>query len=412
MSSSYLEDLPKKRGSCKKQCPRLHLYDSITRITSGYSAPVAISKCGKRIYCVYDLTISQTETLEAELFCNSNGQLETKRTLQGDLNYPNVDGGDASPCFTKFSVLDDDGINTARLRILDKNFNVLVTKYFNDYYAPGYSFNGGSFSEDGSMIAVTYVFDPNVAWPYQRSVLRILNTDDLSEVASYIFNGNTGNQVKFFTVKQKCTCKCRNKQYMILTSTGGNFNPEGTNILAPSTLQILSLNQNNISLVDEEELPQVFGFDFTRDDCGLVIFAGTRRANIPNEKIIQETPNNSLIPCNGDEYRVYKFRCDKLFLTCKKNYNTSIDITVHPKYRFIALQQSINSNCPGVFEIIKLDEQYCPLTCESTVSKFIPPNAILKFSANGRWAIVTGSKPNPEDIDMLGLHNVLLYKVC
>ena len=131
------------KTKCKKfHCPQLKLTDALTRQTEGFSAPVSISKQGDRIYVVYDIDVTPTVKLAAELFKNNNGKLISLKQKNGDANFSVIDAGAASPDFCRFTFLDDaggSGFAAARIRLFDENFNVLATHIFNDYFAPGFS---------------------------------------------------------------------------------------------------------------------------------------------------------------------------------------------------------------------------------------------------------------------------------
>lgn len=429
----------------KKCCPKLELSSVLSRVTSGYSAPNSISKDGSLVYCVYDINVEPGITLEAELFCNVNGTLVSKKQLQGDdslwmmgntgstgptgptgpcppadLPYVIVDGGQASHCFNKFSILDDDNNSVARLRILDRDFNVTATKLFADYFAPGYSFNGGSFSEDESMVAVTYVYDPNCTQSYQKSVLRVLETSSLMEVASYQYNGNTHNLTRFFTLKCKTSKGCYvTKQYLVLFSLGGTYDAENPTPVAPSLLKILCLHNGVISLVEEVELPEDCTYDIKKDCNSLYIVVGTSRANIVNEMIVQENPSLSFLATDGDEYRAYKFDCcHGLQLICTKNFNTTLDVKFYPTCDYVLINQSVSNYCPGMFELVEVDEYKCPVKCHSNTSRIGIRKFWVNFSCDGKWAIVTGSKEGliPAGVrgfndDSCELFNVQLYRI-
>ncbi|QKF93662.1 hypothetical protein QKU48_gp0204 [Fadolivirus algeromassiliense] len=411
----------------KKCCPKLTLSSVLSRPTSGYSAPNSISRDGSLIYCVYDICVLPNLTLEAELFDNSNGTLVSKKQLHGNTTDPTpgpyiiVDGGQAAPNFNKFSILDDNNEDTARLRILDPEFNVTATKLFADYFAEGFSFNGGSFSDDSGLVAVTYVYDPNVNQPYQKSILRVLETSGLNEVASYPYNGNTGNLTRFFTLKCKTSNGCYvNKQYLVLHSLGGTYDAENPTSAPPSLLKILCLQNGVISLVDEVELPENCTYDLHKCGNQIYLVVGTSRANIQGEIIVQEEANPSFLQSDGDEYRVYKFDCcHGLQMICGKNFNTSLNVTFYPDGNSVVINQNIIRNCPGMFEVVQVDDLKCPRKCSSTIGKPGIRGFSLKFSDNGKWAIVTGAKENPvmEDLQSTqldlydGLFNIQLYKV-
>lgn len=387
-------------------CPTLKLTSALTRSTSNFSAPNSISCTGDKIFVVYEINVTDCNKIEAELFYNDCGKLMTFKMLYGDFNYPYVDGGQASPCFHKYSVLDDNGTNTARLRIFDKDFNILGSRLFKDYYAPGFSFNGGSFSENGDLVAITYVYDANIGKNFQKSVLRILCTDNLNEVACYKYEGNTSINVQFFTLEFHDI----KKKYLILTSQEGRYDAEKQFPKPPSLLKILELKDSSIELVCETQLPEFFHYDFIKiSKDSIYILVGTNRANVCNDIIIQNKSNKSFLGSDGDEYRVYKFKSNKLKLVQKKKYGISINPTFYPDSNYIVLQQT-NSNL-STFQFVELNKFFCPIDCHSTVSQIIPNKSMINFSKNGEWLIITGAKNDKLQLDPDSLKNILLFKV-
>lgn len=389
----------------------INLTSSLSRSTSGYSSPNSISSDGKKIFIVYEINASKSNTLAAELFDNMDGRLMTNKTLHCDLesNFIYVDGGKASPCFKKFSILDDNGQNTARLRIVDCKFNVLSMIQLKDYYAPGFSFNGGSFSEDGKYVAVTYVKNPNYGYDYQKSILRIFRTDNLEERWCYEYDGNTGVETRFFNLDKK--------MYIILSSLGGQYNAGNQFPKPPALLKILKLKENSIKLVHELEMPSLFDYDISKKSStegrlshkSLLILVGTNRANIKNQIIAQNKSIPSFLNNDGDEYRIYKFKNKKLKLVYSHNYDTSIRIKAHNKLTLI--QQSCGSENLGFTELIETNKYKSIDNGEIKAVLLSLNNQISNFSSNGEWMIITGSRtevmsPSPDQ-----LKNVLLYNI-
>lgn len=390
-------------------CKKLKLTDAKVRSTEGYAAPVSISEHGKHVYCVYDICVFPDQNLAAELFKNDHGKLNTEYTITGDLAFPIVDGGVASNDFKQFSFLDDDGSNdfgNARLRVFNDELQLLATRIFDDYWGPGFSFNGGAFSEDRKLIAVTYVNDPvgpDPMQPIQRSILHVMRSDDLSDVATYEFDGNTGNTTLFF--------KLGHKQYLALPSTGGVYNAQNPDSQAPALLTILRLHDGALTVVDQVNLPQAFTFDLRKDEDGdsVTILVGTSRANVGDKPIYQVNPQDSFLPNDGDEYRIYKFH-HRLHKVCTKNTDLSTNGVLYPKDHYVALQKSVLSDVPSFVELVETDRHYC-LKRESSVAVPVPRRYIGKFSENGEWFVVTGAHNNFNNEEPQELNNVLLFKV-
>jgi len=391
----------------KKCCPKLSLSSVIDRQSFCCGIHTSISKDGSKVYCVYGIYVTPTTTLSAELFDNINGTLVSSKTIQGDPNssYVSVDGGQASKCFTKFSLLDDDNTSVARIRIFDNNLAIISTKIFGDYVPYNCcTFTGGAFSDDNCMVAVTYV--NNAQQPCVKSVLRVLEVTSLIELASYSFIGFTKAVPRFFTLKCKNQYGCMlTKQYIVLPVESG----------LTSSLRILCIQGSNITLVDEVGLPAECTYDIQKIGTCVFIVVGTQRATVPGEVSVHKHTAPTALENDGNEYRVYKFDCASLDLMCSKNF----DATVHAKFY-------PNSNCvvlnhDDVFELTQLDECLCPVKCASTLSKVAVDGFDINFSCDGNWGIVTGSggdvirgcddscSDNDSDCD---LFNIQLYKVC
>ena len=402
----------------RNMCPKLKLSFALSRATSGFSAPNSISELGDKIFVVYDINITKSNNVEAELFENIDGKLMTIKSLKGDCCFPYVDGGRASKCFSKFSVLDDNGVDTARLRIFDCRFNEIGVILLKDYYAPGFSFNGGEFSEDNKFVSVTYVYDPNIGYNYQKSVLRIFRTNNLEEVGCYKYDGNTGIGTKFFSLYNEN----KKKRYLILVSLGGQYDAENPFPKPPSLLKILRFKKNLINLVSQVELPQSFDYDFTKKkENSVIIIIGTNLSNTKCDRvIINNKINQSFLEHDGDEYRIYKFKDNKIKLVNKKNYNMSLNIKLYPNIctddkssddQFIVMQQFNGLPNSGYFQIIKVDDKYSPIYCTSGTAHTAPNSYEINFSGNGKWAIVTGSRLDIVTYNQNYLKNVLLYKI-
>lgn len=369
----------------RQECPTLNLTSSLSRPTCNYNAPNSISDCGDKVFIVYDINVDNNNKVQAELFNNDNGKLITIKMLYGDTCFPYTNGGKASPCFHKFSVLDDNGINIARLRIFDKYLNIITSKLFRDYYSPGFSFNGGNFSEDGCMIAITYVYDSNIGKNFQKSVLRILDANNLNEITNYAYEGNTTLNAEFFSLLTNDI----KKEYIILTSQCGRYDANNACPQSPSLLKILELKDKSIELISEIELPEYFNFDFNKkNDNTLLISIGTTLSS----KI-----------CHT-EYRMYKFKNDKLKIIQKKNYNTTI-IPKFTQYNNFILMEQKNVNY-SLIQFIKLNKKYCPNNGLCSLAYFIPNKSCINSSKNGDWVIISGAKSDCEKTK-----NIHLYKI-
>lgn len=389
-----------------KNC--MELTYSTSRPTSNFYAPNTISQNGDKIFIVYDINATNSNNLEAELFFNNDGKLSVINKISADLQYPHVNGGKASTCFTKFSILDDNGINTARIRLFDHNLNLLTTKLFKDYYASGFSLNGGCFSQNSEYIAVSYVYDPNIGKNYQKTVIRILKSDNLSEVASYKYDGYTHIPSEFFSINNGE----KNITYLVTSSTGGKYDAGEIISKAPAVLKILELKLSisTLDLIYEVELPEIFKYDLLKiSKKSIYIMIGTNRADISSEVILQNKPNKSFLEYDGDEFRVYKFKNNKLKLINKKNFGLNIEAKFFPSNKIIALIK--NNNGCSFIELIRVDKYFCPLQPLQNATSMIPNKSCINFSDNGKWAIITGSRADNYLAGPDLLKNVLLFKI-
>lgn len=395
-----------------KDCPILKLSDAISRSTSEYSAPVSISEKGDKIYIVYDINVDNDENLCAELFENAGGNLITRYKLRNndDNKFNIIDGGSASPDFEKFSLLDDDGISTARIRILNKKLKSIVEKEFIDYYGPGSSFNGGVFTDDGKYVQVSYVTNKNQESEIQKSVLRILKSDDLEQIAEFYFDGNTAASCRFFRLKVDDVPK----QFIILPSTNGIYDAEDPNPKSPSILRVLKLYNGNISVVSEVNLPQECNYDLFKKRNKMQIVVGTRQADDINCTIPSVNIKESFLPHDGRELRFYDFDGHNLKLTSAKNTVSRTTAIFYPLGKYILLTRyTINKDSLGHFEIVKIskDKRKCIEMCNSSMANINQPKSEFKFSKDGKWLIVSGRRTNLSTADPNNLHNILLYKV-
>lgn len=389
---------------------KLTLSDAILRPTTGYDAPVSISKDGHYVYIVYNSKQTLTPVTEAELFMTKDETLTSLRTFSGDLIYTSIDGGYASNDFNLFSILDDNQVNTARLRIIDKNFNLVSTTLFTDFYAPGFSFIGGKFSHDGKLVAVTYVNSNNTT---QMSVLRVLKTDTLEIIASYNYAGNTLYPAKFFTTKCKCSSgyECK-KNYIAVESTDGIFNFLNPAPLSSSILSVykISFLDNSLTMVDSVNLPQLANFDIVNYDDKTMIIVGTKRSNTYNNVSKYINSVTSFLPNDSSELRIYEFiDKSKIKIVCKKNIDASIYVVGYPDCKHLLMAQENDNGTNNFFEIMSIDKDKCNCNCtlnSSNIGQYVSPLVRAAFSDNGKKLIVTGES-------MTGsLYNILLYKIC
>lgn len=378
--------------------PIFELTSAFDRITSGIRPCNSISKNGDRVFIVYNTNINNTNNIKAELFDNNNGRLLTSRTIMGDSEFPNTNSGFASNCFNYFVILDDNGMKTARIRLYDNCLNLRTVKYFKDYYSVGHSFIGGKFSEDSRYITLQYVYSSNSGYEYQKSILKVLKTENLEEVASYKYDGCSPTYSSFFKINKK--------QYIILPIVHGRYSNTKMDAIPPSLLVILELKKTLgvLNLVYQVELPQIYTYDIKRisPKC-IYIMIGTRRIN-SNNSIFKED-SKSFLTQDNHEYRIYKFISNKLYLICTKSYDVSIEGKFYPNSDIIGLNQ-INNSCSFI-QMMKLDKYLCTNDKSATRGYFSPSNCSFNFSYNGKWLIMTGANTNSNST----VKNIQLYRI-
>lgn len=125
------------------------------KLTSAMSLPsaasnVSISKDGRFIYL---FTFNNPGLPIVQLYENVNGSLVLRQSLDTDVSFPLAWTGYANQDFTLFSVVDIPNMVPpfhARIRILDRNFNVLVTQLFTGDSIP--FLDVGRFSPDSQFL--------------------------------------------------------------------------------------------------------------------------------------------------------------------------------------------------------------------------------------------------------------------
>ena len=421
------------KNAHKKTNKFLKLTDTFCRYTSGRNAIPSFSNHGKYVYIVYNINYDCSGNAVAEIFENKGGHLTTKKVLSTSENYPSINGGYASDNFNKFSLLDNDQMSVARIRILDSKFNTLVCKTFDDYYSNGNSFVGGKFIDNGKYVAVSYVYCSNLENHTQKSVLRILRSDTLEQAYEFHFEGNTYSSIKSFKLKNDCG-EC--ETFITLLTNNGIFNADKPEAKSMSVLKILKLDSqtNSIKLVDQALLPQLGNYDLVEKNNYVYIAVGTYRADIKRNKSLFTTQSKSLLHDNGDELRIYRFNNKNMELLYSKNLDTCVKVLYHPNKNNILVQQNnlktdgllsneytesdcgnVNNeliNYPGFFNINSNFINNCEIGIgNSCVTRMAPNNFLAEFSRNGKWLIVTGSKENSDELDVYGIKNIQLYHV-
>jgi hypothetical protein len=168
---------------------------------SGLPFPqVSISPDGCFAFVNYTNTPASTPI--AQLLQNVNGKLSVIGSLAPDPAWPNFDGGFANPCFSFFTLCEDNvPIGQGRVRVVAPTGETLASRVFTDLLPDVTltigAFGGGWWSPDGRFIVVSYAV-PSTTVTSSNNVFRFLAVaPDLPVVASYFYSGRAGAPIFF-----------------------------------------------------------------------------------------------------------------------------------------------------------------------------------------------------------------------
>jgi hypothetical protein len=334
---------------------------------------------------------------------NRNGKLCTINKINVDTSYNIINSGYANSNFDKFTILDSNG-EVARIRLFDKKFCLLATKVYKDYYSTGSSFLGGYFSKDSKFISITYVYDCNIGRNFQKSIVRILRSDNLCEIVNYKYDGYTPINTIFFYLNKNL--------YVALSSVAGKYDCNNLISRPPALLKILEIkfSLSNMELINEIELPEIYKYDILVRRQSVYILITTNRADIINEIIFCNKINKSFIEDDGDEYRVYRFKNNRMKLLYKQNFKLDLYVKFYPFKKILALIKSNNINeMDNTFQLVKFNSEF-------KIDKYLsdclifPPKSEVNFSKCGKWMIVSGILKNNKNYPDV-LKNIFLIKI-
>lgn len=392
----------------------LKVTDSLTRATSTFPISTSISENGKQVFLVYPIVVDSIHfppvTLAAEVFTNKCGVLQSTAKLTGDELFPIIDTGFANPTFTSFSVIDDDDFTKIRIRLFDQNFNLQATRTFDDFAAgnplnPALSGSGGVFSPDGKYIVMTYLIDTTP--DNQVSIIRVLNAQDLSDVASTQISGGSAGP-NFFSH--------RKQNYVTLATCGGSFffGFENPSAAPPSILSVFKLENNNqLTFIDQAFLPQQGGIPSIGKRGGKsLIGIGTQRATLSGEATIFTTNafNQSFLPNDNNEARIYTFDGRHLKLFIARSTGVTTGSQVFSRNGLLLDGKQVTNGVAGYFNLCTLGRGLRNPTVTINRTFASPPFSYQAFSKDGKWLLVTGSDQLSVDPNNV-LHNINLYKV-
>ncbi len=418
----------------------LKLSNAITRPC--YNTYPSISKTGDQVYLGYNVNPG---IRVAELFNNVNGKLKSVATIPFDPEFPSSLGnGYAAPDFNRFSFLDFNvpkQKNNCRIRIFNKKLKVvaarLFTVPFHTFPFAG-SFIGGTFSEDGQYVLITYINNP--AAVNAISTLVVLRTSDLSTVAeNKHIRGYENEAPRLFTLKNK---KGRETLYISFVNSSGQFTQAPLESLQNTSLppyfdQVYKVNTKTgkIKLVDQLPLPKFAQKDVLSRGSDALIAHGGFQSSFPHSKSIYDPLPPELLtrlPHDNAEPRVSIFDGKKLRVAIKQALDNCNATIIYPPGLGCYYQLGQNTYfqvIPGSIEEYSFQSEfYCMAGVEKNadgVLEFTPQNlpnqegnhAFSVFSTDGKWLLRVGSygynvppdfKPRP---DMLGMHNIILKKV-
>ncbi len=421
----------------------LKLTDAFSRPSQTYIR-TSISDDGSQVYLLY-LVSDTPGAIEAELFRNVNGKLESENTVTLSTTQPNdyfplVVDGFASSDFKKFSVLDAviTGPNSidGRIRIFDQNLNLTATRIisFTGLVVANTLGLGGTFSEDGRYVAFTVSY-PAIGQTNSTTTLFVLDSKDLSPVAE-----TTINAANAYDASQWVTLECNGKKnyYLTFLSGQGSWSENyETTYKPPYFIQVykVDISTGSITLVDESPLPKFAGID-TLDLMRLgkkaLISHGGFTSLFPNQLSIYDTLylKTTSLPNDNAESRVLEFDGKKLKVIFKEATNFCNRTLFYPphKGRTYLVGANTISNTDGNDQLQVLNAEFYVLAniaCKNGKKQFVPINLPrqdalntgARFSNDGKWLIRTGSygylngEISNADVDAIGIRNVLLYRV-
>ena len=180
--------------------------------------------------------------IEAELFANNNGTLNSLGTIRYDAEFPGDIFTTASPDLQNLYVGDTNGDNTIRIRHFSGTLGLINFVQFPDY--KNNLSMALSLSPDGKYLALSYLqTEPDTL------IVRILNAQTLETISTATVIGDSSNGSSWFTLcpnKKKCK-----KPQLHLAITSYVSGSDGS-----STLSVFRFDgANSLQLIDSAPLP-------------------------------------------------------------------------------------------------------------------------------------------------------------
>lgn len=397
----------------------LVLTDALS-VSSAGSEP-SISKDGKLIL----VNLGNAPGLPAaQLYANEKGKFKLLSQLIGEATFPEPTDSWASPDFTRFSGIDSTGTNApnnTRIRITDRNFNVLATALFSTGDAPIVgSILGGFFSPDGKYVTLQYTIN-NTTPNSQQTIFLLLKVSDLSTVFQTTLPGFDINTSRLFSVNGKL--------YLSYQESHGNSGALST-IMPPYFSSVYRVKKDSLKLIDKQPLPRFAEKDVVSYGDYAIISHGGFCSLFPNRVSIYDTNagETTSLPNDNAEARAFSFDGKKMKLLFKEAVNCCNRTVIYPPAKgaaYLVGQNTLVGNA-GNPDLTIIDREFFCLASlvedEDGNRKLKGENlpqqdcfkAIPVISENGKWlfrAGVYGYVGGDPTADATKIHNLLLYKI-
>ncbi len=350
---------------------------------------------------------------EVELYENVNGKLVSKVTLPYD-NF--AFNGVFDDCFVDenfetFGVLDNNGSNIFRLRILKINGNSfkVIRKVI---YKDGFSFlSGGAISGDGKFVMLGYTNNQSTSTKI-ISTVKLLNIQ-LKTLQKFTIDG-LSNGLFTFVLNQDG----QERNYFLSGFSG--FNPTSGLPTPPAFLQIYKVSGKKLDLVDQAELPQFppcYFADSHNTKNPRIIVGTSLPLNAGEISIFQDTSGTmTFIP--GDNHNIREYRFNGKTLSLITSMATDDDVVVSNFYKdgkTIGINKSnapFGNIPPNTWNLtfLKTDEQN-QFKCVDGALTIPDANFFPLFSKNGKYFVCGGVPVATTSGSPRGIFNLNLFKV-
>ncbi len=373
----------------------------------------AISDDGKLILAL-NFGAANQKIPELELFENVDGKLVRKATLPLDDFAFN---GDVDDCFVDdnfetFGVIDDNGKNKVRIRLLKlvgNTFKVVKKVIYNDAIAVALN---GNITGDGKFIMVNYTNNKSTNTTLVSSI-KLLNSD-LKTLHKFNIKG-LSNGPQSFVLNQNGEMA----NYFLFGFSG--FDLTTSNFTAPAFLQAYKVSNNKLNLVDQAELPQfpVTYFADNHNTKNPRIAAGTTLALESRQvSIFQDTTGAmTFIPGDDQNIREYRFNGESLRLIATTKTDSSFIVSNFYKDRkTIGISKANEVRGSGIpsntfnLTFLKTDD-HNNFKCRDGALTVPSESFFVLFSKNGKYMVCGGDPVATDSGSPRGIFNLNLFKV-